>query len=544
MASANPCSLSLGASHLCLAVFSHSPGGLVLEQTVHRPLSGDPSLKDRWLEAVPPALAELSSNSLLSSVTSVVLPGWAVLGKVLKVARIEGEGQREVVRFEAENVMPNGLEGHEWSYSILNDDGFEREVLVQAVSSEFLNELLKALSSHGVHPSRVDAVLSCQLEALQNQYGEASGSSVLLDVGSRSVSLIVKGKDESSFLRTFNFGGALVTLALAKQLGSSFQEAESKKLDWVKNTGDPENQDVLNQCSEGFVSRLVNEVQRSLALFRRQEQKGNPKRILLTGGGSQLPGLADFLERKTGIPCAFYDPFLGVSSGPGLATSQAALTSYALAASMGMAFGSLNNRSEPGNLLPNHATAKLALSEKRPWQIASVALLILSALLVGLKFHMGAWDLQAKANRLEAELAPLKSLSQKVGRAHQDYLQLSSSAQAKAKMIEQRPYWVAFLSDLQGRLNKVQDVWLEAIASEETPEGASGDRLRLTGSLLDRENPLSLVSSNSRGRVEVLLGSIEDSPFIQSVENRRFDTSRPGILQFDFSLVMNPEGAL
>lgn len=529
---------------MSLAVFTQSPGGLVLEETIHQSLSGDPSLKDRWLETVTPALERLSSKTSLNSVTSVILPGWAVLGKVLKVARIEGEGQKEVVRFEAQHIMPNGLEGHEWTFSILNDDGFEREVLVQAVSSDFLNELLQVLASYGIRPVRIDAVLSCQLEALQKQYGESPGSSVLLDVGSRSVSLIVKGEDEASFLRTFNFGGSLVTLALARQLERSFQDAESMKLDWVKNHGDSENLDVLNQCSEGFVSRLVNEVQRSLALFRRQEQKGNPNRILLTGGGSLLPGLADFLERKTGIQCGFYDPFRGVASGPGLATSQASHTSYALVASMGMAFGSLNASSKRGNLLPEHASAKRALSERRPWQMASVALLVLSGLLVGFKFHMEALDLQAKANKLEAELAPLESLSQKVSRAHQEYLRLTSSAQAKAHMIEQREYWTSFLSDLQGRLNNVQDVWLESIAPEETPDGVSGDRLRLTGSLLDRENPLSLVSGNTRGRVEVLLGSIEDSPFIQSVENRRFDTSRPGILQFDFSVVVNSKGAL
>jgi hypothetical protein len=58
---------------------------------------------------------------------------------------------------------------------------------------------------------------------------------------------------------------------------------------------------------------------------------------------------------------------------------------------------------------------------------------------------------------------------------------------------------------------------------------------------IDRQNPLSQVSGNSRRRVETLLQSFEDSPFIQTIENRRFDTSRPGILQFDFSLVVNPE---
>ena len=143
--------------------------------------------------------------------------------------------------------------------------------------------------------------------------------------------------------------------------------------------------------------------------------------------------------------------------------------------------------------------------------MAAVALLLLSALVVGFKFHMEAWDIQAKANKLEAELAPLESLSQQVNRAHDDYLRLSRTAKAKAELIEQRKYWVSFLSDLQGRLNNIQDVWLESISPESSTGNSLGDRLRVTGSLLDRENPLSLISGNSRERVEVLLGSFEES---------------------------------
>ena len=338
MASADQSILAFGASHISLTVMSLSPGGLVLDHVVHQPLLTDPALKDRWLESLPPALDQLSLKGSLKSVSSVVLPGWAVLSKILKVARIEGEGQREVVRFEAESTMPNGLAGHDWNFSILRDDGFERDVLVQAVSSEFLSELLGLLENYGVRPSAVEAVLFCQLRAFEEQYGEEQGPSVILDIGSRSVSLLVAAPDEIPFIRTFNFGGGLITQALAKQLGKSFQEAERLKLEWVQHKGDTGNLEVLNQCSEGFVTRLVNEVQRSLALYRRQGQTGSPERILLSGGGSQLPGLADFLERKSGIACSFYDPFRAIVSGPSLATSQVVSVGYSHGSLHGMRF--------------------------------------------------------------------------------------------------------------------------------------------------------------------------------------------------------------
>ena len=56
------------------------------------------------------------------------------------------------------------------------------------------------------------------------------------------------------------------------------------KLDVVHKKGDAGSLEVLNQSSEGFVTRLVNEVQRSLALYRRQGQASNPERMLLSFG--------------------------------------------------------------------------------------------------------------------------------------------------------------------------------------------------------------------------------------------------------------------
>ena len=537
--------LSLGASHLSVTILSKgSTNGCVLEQVVHETINSDPEQKDRWLYFVEEGLSQLVQKVSLPSITNIVLPGWSVLSKLLKVARIDGDGQGEVIRFEAENALPNGLEGFEWTYRILRDDGFERDVLVQAVASGFLEDLLGMLKRYGVNPRQVDALISTELSALKSQYGSETGSSALLDIGARSVSLIVSPEGDVPFIRSFSFGGNLITQSIAKELKKSFVDAEALKLESVQSPSEGQIQVTLNQASEGFVTRLVNEVQRSLALYRRQGQSGNPARILLTGGASQLPGLADFLERKTGIGTSPYDPFRGIVSGRNLPTTQTSRINYLLPSPIGMFQAQLNSDFVPGNLLPGALSNQLEFSEKRPWWIAAACLVLLAGMVIGLKLHASAWNLQDRITSLEGELVPLESLAEEVREAHESYTHLLATASAKSEILEQRKSWVSFLSDLQSRLNKVEDVWLESIQAEVSESLDETERLRVTGRLLDRENPLSLVSNNSRGRVETLLGSFENSPFIETVEDRRFDTSRPGILRFDFSLVLKPETSL
>ncbi len=107
------------------------------------------------------------------------------------------------------------------------------------------------------------------------------------------------------------------------------------------------------------------------------------------------------------------------------------------------------------------------------------------------------------------------------------------------------------------------DLWLERlevlpvaeISQIASPQNDPGDgaveesarptiRLRLTGRLLDRENPLSRGSPAAYERVTALLGRFVESPRIMEVEGERFDASEPGLLRFDFTLVINPTASL
>ena len=108
---------------------------------------------------------------------------------------------------------------------------------------------------------------------------------------------------------------------------------------------------------------------------------------------------------------------------------------------------------------------------------------------------------------------------------------------------------------LQGkRLIEIEDVWLDKLSLvRPTPAVPAGrgqvrvpqaeDRvvLKLEGRLIDVKNPMSSVSPDSYQRVKALLESFRDSAFVASLEDERFDYSVPGMLKFDFTLVVDPE---
>ena len=162
---------------------------------------------------------------------------------------------------------------------------------------------------------------------------------------------------------------------------------------------------------------------------------------------------------------------------------------------------------------------------------------------------------QGHATEVELQLRPLRELEKRNTELLQHIERAKKSVAELQGVVEKKTNWLRFLKDLQDRLVTVEDVWLESLSIVRDPSlevlAAAGSgspatdlRLVLSGRLLDRGNPISKVSAESYERVKQLIASFGGSEFIASVEHERFDNSQPGILRFDFTLVVRPQKPL
>jgi type IV pilus assembly protein PilM len=168
--------------------------------------------------------------------------------------------------------------------------------------------------------------------------------------------------------------------------------------------------------------------------------------------------------------------------------------------------------------------------------------------------HHRATGAEALVAQAESQLRPLRSLE---ARNNENVAQIEAAKKqisALEGLVATKANWLDFLADTQARLAKVGDVWLERIqivpsapldasaapaADPAAPAPAPALKLTLSGRLLDVANPVSEVSQESNERVKKLIAGFTESPFITAVENERFDTKQPGLLRFDFTLVVN-----
>jgi type IV pilus assembly protein PilM len=223
-------------------------------------------------------------------------------------------------------------------------------------------------------------------------------------------------------------------------------------------------------------------------------------------------------------------------------------------------------KNEPdASLLPPSIPAALAFRKRQPVFLAAAALLVMALLPPIYFLHRLVAARTEQVHAIDDQLMPLRSIQNRNETNLQQIEAAKKQIAALRGAYETKANWINFFSDLQERLVKVEEVWLErvhvtraapadAAAANEAPpppepppaEGAAPApakpelRLTLSGRLLDVANPTSKVSPESFDRVKRLLASFTGSQFIAKVENEHFDNNQNGVLRFDFTLVINP----
>jgi type IV pilus assembly protein PilM len=235
------------------------------------------------------------------------------------------EGQIEkVVRFEAESHLHGrAIEDVvvNWVKTAETKDG--SQVLVFAAPKVDLAQDLALLRRAGVEPASIDLDATALYTACQTAgVFRDDPSVVVLDVGARTSNLLIVDGGELRAVRAFAVGAESVTSGVQHDLSLPPGEASARVLEprggdgtalfvpaaeaaeapgrkeSSKSVAELE-RDATEARREQFVRKLERELRRSLAAVRTEAPA---TKILLSGGGSLLPGLADGLSQRMQVP--------------------------------------------------------------------------------------------------------------------------------------------------------------------------------------------------------------------------------------------------
>jgi type IV pilus assembly protein PilM len=197
----------------------------------------------------------------------------------------------------------------------------EETVLVAVVKETFLDSRFAAVKAafgepHAGTPASIalfNAFVACG-EIKDDEY------TFLVDVGDRNVEIVLQRNGELLFARNLVTGGLMLTEAVAATFGLDLAQAEEVKHDFGNVTprgaaayGSGKEEKVATAII-GPVGRLSSSVQSMLAFARAQTKIKDLTvgRILISGGGANLRGLAEYLSSAFKCPVERFVPENGL----------------------------------------------------------------------------------------------------------------------------------------------------------------------------------------------------------------------------------------
>ncbi len=265
-------------------------------------------------QAVGLAIKQLLRESHMSATSAnIAVAGGSVIVRTVRIPKMTDATLRKSIKYEASRYVPSSVEDSYIEFEIIGEvDETQMDVLIVAAPKDVVESRMKACQEAGLEVEVVDVEPFCAFRSLLESdpnTPHAGKTVALVDIGSSTTSMSVVSDGVFAMARSLPQGGRTLTDALKNYFKLSEDDAESGKaqLDMreLVQDGVPKENPPL-RVVQPHLDDLIREVRRSLNYFQSQMTEGAPGKavdaVVLSGGGAKMPGLAEYVSHKLGIP--------------------------------------------------------------------------------------------------------------------------------------------------------------------------------------------------------------------------------------------------
>ncbi len=251
----------------------------------------------------------ISANHVVTGVS-----GHSVIIKNIILPSMGADELEESIDWHAEEHIPYDLSDVNLDYQVTAEDAEVTQVLIAACKRERIDNMKQAVQLAGKTP----VVIDVDTFALQNCYEinyqpDDSQVVTLLNIGASTMNVNIVQGTRSLFTRDITVGGSQFTDVLQRSLGLSFQQAEAVKRG-VTEAAEGIEETAIEPLMDNVTDLVAMEIQKTFDFYRATTDDSDMvvQKILLSGGGSKLQGLAEDLSTKLELPVEVLDPFRNI----------------------------------------------------------------------------------------------------------------------------------------------------------------------------------------------------------------------------------------
>lgn len=250
----------------------------------------------------------LKNLKIKNSKIGISISGYSVIVKKINLEVMDDDALAEYVKAEAEQYIPFDIDDIYLDFQKLPsrvEGSGRQDVMLVAAKKEVINDYLDMLQDLKLKTVLVD-VDGFALENIWETTSEQIENVALIDIGASKMNINIISEGVSVLARDIMVGSEQLTNQLANTLNIDYLEAEKIKLGIVPVEKDLEK-------IEGIFSQIctqwVLEIKKAIDLYLANNPDKPLQSLILSGGGSKVNGLLDYIFRETGLQVIAFNPF-------------------------------------------------------------------------------------------------------------------------------------------------------------------------------------------------------------------------------------------
>ncbi|MFA6602537.1 MAG: type IV pilus assembly protein PilM [Candidatus Shapirobacteria bacterium] len=263
------------------------------------------------LKQIGTAIKGLMADLKIKSKQAVVsLPEDKVVSRLVQLPILKESEITDALKFEAETFVPYPLDQVSMDYEVVSQEGGRMSVFVVATKSDLVKKYVSVFKSIGIDLMAIESPAVAIKRVVNLNVDTSAISTIVVDMGEKYSDMIGIKNGNVYFTRSIGVGGESLTRAISVNLGLDIPSAEEYKKAYGLNENELEGK-IKGAIMPVFTS-MAEEIRKAMALFR-EEENMVVNLLILSGGGANLPGLAEELIRVLGVEVQVLQPLLKVN---------------------------------------------------------------------------------------------------------------------------------------------------------------------------------------------------------------------------------------
>lgn len=245
----------------------------------------------RYISGILSAIVEKAG--IVGTEAVAALPVYSVFSSIISLPTVSRTDMKSAVHWEAKKVMPLPLEEMILSYDEVEEDSQEKKIKVLLTGAPKLLVKRQVESFREAHLNLVSLEPE-NFALIRSLLGKDKAVVALVGFGANTTDISVVENGVPVFNRSIDVGGESITRAICKHLNISHERADQFKVDMGLLSSFSGDNSVPGVIIDS-ISPIVNEIRYIMNVY--QSNNKNIEKIVLSGGSSILPGLADYLVK-------------------------------------------------------------------------------------------------------------------------------------------------------------------------------------------------------------------------------------------------------